>query len=295
MTLQTLLHYENEWPTTMGKAFPTERVVFRGCDLHNDLNDMDWFELNLYGITGRRFSETELKVLNYIWVSTSYPDPRIWNNRISALAGTVRTNAAAAISASIAASDATIYGGRPFVKGIQFLSEAKQAWETGEDIETFIDAKLESGETIYCFGRAMVKGDERVPHMLVFLKEQKLFQSSSVQIAIEIEELLKRKKGLVMNISALYCAVALELGFSAKEFHLFMTLVFSAGMAPCYLEASERPMGAFFPVRCSQLIYRGSKPRRKLNQQSEASQESGPSGVELPQLKTNQVKVHETV
>ena len=62
-----LLQHEDRWVTRMGAFFPGERVVFRGQDLHHDLADLSWMELYLYGITGRRFSEAQLQVLNAIW------------------------------------------------------------------------------------------------------------------------------------------------------------------------------------------------------------------------------------
>ena len=43
--------------TRMGAFFAGSRAVFRGHDLHADLRDMDWVELYLFGITGRRFSK----------------------------------------------------------------------------------------------------------------------------------------------------------------------------------------------------------------------------------------------
>ena len=59
---EKLLENENHWETRMGGWFPGERVVYRGQDLHVDLDDMGWMELYLYGITGRRFSDAQLKV-----------------------------------------------------------------------------------------------------------------------------------------------------------------------------------------------------------------------------------------
>ena len=90
---EKLLENENHWETRMGGWFPGERVVYRGQDLHVDLKDMSWMELYVYGITGRRFDEKQLKILNAIWANTSYPEPRLWNNRVAALAGTARSTA----------------------------------------------------------------------------------------------------------------------------------------------------------------------------------------------------------
>ena len=77
--------------TRMGAFFPGERVVYRGHDLHVDLKDMDWIELYVFGITGRRFSPEQLRLMHALWVNTSYPDSRIWNNRVAALAGSAHS------------------------------------------------------------------------------------------------------------------------------------------------------------------------------------------------------------
>jgi len=264
MNIQELIESEHSWTTTMGKAFPNERVVFRGKDLHRDLKHHSWFEVFLYGITGRFFTGKQLKMLNYIWVSTSYPDPRIWNNRVAALAGTARSTGPLALSAAIAVSEADVYGGRPFKKGILFFIQALQVTKNGKSLEDFIDAILSDGKKIYCYGRAMVKGDERVPHMLQFIKELNMDQGPCVRLAIEVERLLQEKKNISMNISALYCSLAVDMGLNPDEFYMFMSLVFVAGMPPCYIEASQKPAGAFFPIRCDNLIYEGKKPRRRV-------------------------------
>jgi len=90
MSNKALLASEGHLVTNVGKAFLSERVVMRGRDLHRDLGNMSWFALHLYGITGRDFTDNELKLLNYLWVSTSYPDPSIWPNNTAALAGSAR-------------------------------------------------------------------------------------------------------------------------------------------------------------------------------------------------------------
>ena len=86
-------------PTRMGQAFVGQRAVFRGHDLHADLKDMDWVELYVFGLTGRRFEPAQVRMLHALWVHTSYPDPRIWNNRVAALAGSARSTGNLGIAA----------------------------------------------------------------------------------------------------------------------------------------------------------------------------------------------------
>ena len=96
--------------TRVGGAFPGSRAVFRGHDLHQDptVRNLTWVELCAFGITGRRITRDQARVIETMWVWTSYPDARIWNNRVAALAGTTRSTPNLAISAAQAVSEATI-------------------------------------------------------------------------------------------------------------------------------------------------------------------------------------------
>ena len=75
----------------VGGCFMGSHAMFRGKDLHAELADASWLDLYLFGITGRRFSKPQLRLLEAMWAYTSYPDARIWNNRIAALAGSARS------------------------------------------------------------------------------------------------------------------------------------------------------------------------------------------------------------
>ncbi|MBI2732186.1 MAG: hypothetical protein HYX44_02390 [Aquabacterium sp.] len=96
--------------TTMGAAFPGERAVFRGHDLHRELKDMDWLSLCAFGIFGRPVPPEQIELITSAFVYSSYPNARLWNNRVAALAGTTRSTPNLAISAAQAISEATIYG-----------------------------------------------------------------------------------------------------------------------------------------------------------------------------------------
>src|SRR5205814_2634714 len=71
---QSLLDHADRMKTRMGQAFVGQRAVFRGHDLHAELRHMDWVELFVFGITGRRFGAAPLRLLHAMWVYTSYPD-----------------------------------------------------------------------------------------------------------------------------------------------------------------------------------------------------------------------------
>lgn len=264
MSLRDIEMSEDKWVTRMGKVFPTEGAVFRGKNLHNELKHLGWFELYLYGITGRFFTEKQLKVLNFLWTCTSYPDPCIWNNRVAGLAGTVRSTLGLGLSAALAVTEAEIYGPRTAKRNFDFLLRLKKALSQGYSIEQYVDDELKAGRRIYGYGRPLVGGDERVPHIIKLLKEMGMENGTFVRLAFEVEKVLKAKKGLVMNMASLCSGVAGDLNFSLSEFQAYINLAHIAGIVPCFLEASEKPMGTLFPLKCSRLVYEGRTPRRRL-------------------------------
>ena len=145
---------EDHWETNIGKWFPGERTVYRGKDLFHDLQDLNWMQLYLYGITGRLFTERQAKLFDGMWkLSTSYPDPLLWNNRIGSLAGTVRSTDKLALGAALAISEATIYGGRPNIRSINFLIRTKEKVNQGEQLQQIIEDELNKYRVIFGYGR----------------------------------------------------------------------------------------------------------------------------------------------
>src|SRR3569832_2952655 len=148
-----LLENDGRWRTKMGAFFPGKRVVFRGKDLFTEFGHLSWMQLYLYGITGRIFTEAQGKLFEGMWVlCTSYPDPRLWNNRIGSLAGTSRTTGNLGISAAIAVSEASIYGRRPDFRAINFLLRARRLLNDGKPLNEIVESELAQYKTIFGFG-----------------------------------------------------------------------------------------------------------------------------------------------
>jgi len=248
--------------TRMGAVFPGERAVFRGLDLHAALKDMDWLELYLFGITGRRFTPQQMAVLQATWVYTSYPDARIWNNRVAALAGSARSTASLGIAAALAVSEAQIYGGGVVRRAIEFLIRAKTRVDAGADLKELVSAELKQQRGIAGYGRPITSRDERIEPMMALLHEHNLDRGVHVELAFEVEKILVgRNPALRINYGALVAAVAADFGFSPLEYYLFRIPAFLAGMPPCYLEAAEKPAGLLFPLPCRAMLYEGAARR----------------------------------
>lgn len=249
--------------TEMGAAFPGSRAVLRGKDLHTELNGLDWLELYVFGITGKRFDPQQVKLLHGIWRLTSYPDARLWNNRIAALAGSARSTPGLALGAALAASEARIYGAGPCMSAYDFFARAHQGCAAGEALEGIVADTLARERGIGGYGRPLVSGDERIAPVMELARRAGVDQGPFIRLAFQTESiLLAGRWRWRMNYAALVAALLLELGFDRTAYHLFISPIFFAGMPPCYLDAIKRGEGLTFPLPCRTIRYAGVPERR---------------------------------
>lgn len=259
--------YEDTLETRMGQCLPGGPTIFRGEDLaglHAADYSLDWMALYTFGICGRHFSAPQLKVLHTLWTCTSYPDARIWNNRVAALTGSARSSAALAMAAGLAASEASIFGSQPVIGAADFLIRVRAETARGAGLADLVARELVQHRAIGGFGRpaAALPVDERIPHVQALMAEQGIAPGRYLRLAFEIEDqLFDIGKPLRMNYAPVLAAVPLDFGFTLEQLHLFITPSLMAGMPPCYLEARERPPGATFALRCDKIAYHGPKAR----------------------------------
>lgn len=250
------------WRSRVGAFFPGSHVIFRGHDLHVDLKDMDWLELYLFGITGRRFSAAQRRLLHAIWTYTSYPDVRLWNNRVAALAGTARSTATLGAAAALAISEATLYGGGILTRAFDFLLRTRQRVAAGEPLAVCLQEEMAAHRIIAGFGRPLTNDDERNAHLLTLAHELGLDQGPHLRLALAIEDyLLTGRWHKKMNYGGLTAALVADLGLSPREYNQYWFPAFLAGMPPCYLDAAEQPEGTLYPMACTDIVYEGCAPR----------------------------------
>lgn len=258
-----LIAHEDNWHTRMGLVFPGERVVFRGQDLFHDLKDMRWMELLLFGITGRQFDQNQIRLFEGMWtLCTSYPDPRIWNNRIAALAGTSRSSCTLGLSAAISVSEATIYGRGPDIRAIDFLLRTQTLLNSGKPLPDILTTELQKYRGIAGYSRPIVSSDERILPLLRLSEKLGLSDGYYVKLCFEIEKtLINLRYRMKMNIAMLGAALAADQGLAAHEYYQFLIPAFIGGMYPCFLDTQEKTEGVFLPVSCGKIKYEG-KPKR---------------------------------
>ena len=246
----------------MGGWFAGERTVFRGHDLHKDLMEMDWVELYILGITGRRFNPEQVRLMHAIWVCTSYPDPRIWNNRVAALAASARSTGTLGIAAALAVSEAAIYGRGVDVRAFEFLTGTRKALDEGVSLADCVQEELKTHRGIAGYGRPLTSRDERIAPMMELVRSLGLGDGPHLQLAFEVDAFLQQGRlRLCMNYGAVAAALGADLGLSTREYYLFVFPAFLAGMPPCYRESLERPEGALFPLSTSHVEYEGAPKR----------------------------------
>lgn len=252
-----LRHYEDNWETEVGASFPGERVVVRGEDLFDGFKSASWLEYLLFVVTGKR-DEQLAHIVGALWVfSGSYPDPRVWNNRVATLAATVKSTGALGVSAGVAVSEATLYGLKPIKGCSDFFIKTKSCLEKGESLEMILDDELHKHRSIYGYGRPIASTDERISPTLELVNQYGYGDGYYLKLVLKIESILKKKYRIQMNQAALYSAIMLDAGLSVTEIYYLSIFLFSAGMYAPFIEAHSKPSGAFFPLRVSRINNKG--------------------------------------
>lgn len=247
----------------VGGCFLGSHVMFRDKDLHAELADARFIDLFLFGITGRRFSERELRLLEALWCYTSYPDARIWNNRVAALAGSARSTGNLGVSAALAVSEAAVYGRGIDIRVSCFLIRTRAELAAGGELGDCVRRELSKHRSLAGYGRPVSnRKDERLDPILSLAGSLGLADGPHVRLAHDVERfLLDSRLRMRMNYAAIVAALTADLGLSPREHYLFGYPAFLAGMTPCYMDAAERPEGTLLPLPCDAVAYEGAGKR----------------------------------
>jgi len=183
---------EDNWVTDLGAWFAGERVVLRGRDLFSDLSDQSWMSIWMLSITGRTFSDELVEFWSRMWViCTSFPEPRLWNNRVGALSGSAKTTAALAVGAATAVSEAKSYGRQADVGAYAFISKVKKLVDSGASLGEILEKEMKvKHEVPPGFGRPIISVDERIPPVKRLAEELGTSKGAHYKLALAIDECL---------------------------------------------------------------------------------------------------------
>jgi len=240
-----------------------------GYDMMNDLvGEKSYMQVMFLNATGRLPDRKLADWLEAVHICLSWPDPRIWCNHIGALSGTVRTSVVSATVAGTLAADSKMYGQKTLIAGVSFIQKALVAYNDGVSVEDIIRgecAKQGGKPIIMGFARPIAKGDERAEAMARVSKSLGFPIGSHMALAYQIEDLLLREYDEGLNIGGFISAFLSDQDMAPEEVYQACALLVNSGVTACYLDAVERPAGAFSPLRCDDIEYRG-KPVRDLSE-----------------------------
>jgi hypothetical protein len=218
------------------------QVIVFGRDLHHDCLGMSFVHYFLFCATGRWFDAARARVLERLWLCSAYPDARIWCNRIAGYMGSARVDAGFSISAALAASNSEDYGFRALSHAFQLQRDMPDALP---ERERWLSEKLERRQVLHGYGRPLHHADERITPALFVLADAGVRAGPALQRAFWLEAALGERKGIGMNIAALWAAVALDFGLEQLEFEAFMLLMFTPGYAAVYADQRRRACLSF--------------------------------------------------
>lgn len=272
--------WEENWQTEAGAWIAGERVVMHGENIMHSMQGKTWMEMMLLATTGKMPDAKRAKFLDEALAFPGcFPDPRLWNNRIAALAGTARSTSSLAISAATAASEAIIYGFPPSVGSYLMYEDILKQLMRGENLQDLLSARLAESKKlkkgspakgknrkVFCwpgYGRPVARFDERITPLMNALKRYNFHEGAAVKLAFDIEKQLQAMGyKLSLNVGGLIAAIGFDQQLSMQEFIHYVTVCFNPGLMACYDDALKHPEGSFFPMRCEQIQYTGQSERQ---------------------------------
>lgn len=235
------------------------KAVMHGYDIHEQLSpNITWMQGMILATTGRLYPKNVARLLEAIFVTTGYPDPRLWCNRVVTLAGSTHCPAVASLASGLASAEAGIYGGQSEYWAARTIQKAHNIFlEHGDKgLKIFVENQLKRHRAVFGFGRPVVHVEERIPPIEAIAAQLGILTGPHLLIARRIEKMVKKRR-LIMNYGGYVIARLLDLGFSAREIYRILTLAFYNGLVPCYVEAFENEPGTFLPIACEDILYEG--------------------------------------
>lgn len=225
-----------------GIAVLGEQVVVHGKNLHRECLKLGFVHYYLFCVTGRSFDERQVRVLEELWIATGYPDARIWCNRIAGYMGSARVDPGLSMSAALAASNSVTYGFRACQAAYNVQAELPENLEART---SWVQRRIEAGGVLEGYGRPIHGHDERIGYALQSLAQAGLQAGPALKRAFWLHTYLQRRKGIEMNIAALWAAICIDFGLTAQQYAELMLLMFTPGYAAVYADQRARPAFSF--------------------------------------------------
>ena len=223
--------------SSVGMVVLGQGVVVHGKDLHHDCLDQSFVQYLLFCVSGREVDSKIAKVFEELWIATAYPDVRIWCNRIAGYMGSARVPPALSMCAALSACNGTAYGFRAMAEA---FCVQEQIPESTAARERWLSEQLTTRKVLAGYGRPIHDRDERVPVALKTLVDAGVRAGPALRRAFWLHKRLQQAKGICVNISAVWAAIAIDFGISKGHYEQFMLLMFAPGYAAAYADQRAR-------------------------------------------------------
>lgn len=242
-----------------------EGVFNKEYEMMNDLvGNVSYMQVVVLNATGRLPSKQIAEWIDAVHICLSWPDPRIWCNRVGALAGTVGTSPVAGTIYGILSSDSRMFGIKPLQEGVEFIQYALSQINSGISPIEFVSSEIKkrAGKPNFMgYARPIAKGDERIPAMEKVSEQLKLPPGEHLKLAYSIEQILNEQFDETMNINGYMSAFLSDQNYTPQEVYRIFSILVASGVTACYADAYDREAGTFSPLKCSDIEYLGPSPK----------------------------------
>ena len=244
-----------------------KKVECHGLDMMEDVvGKLSYMQVIILNATGKLANKNLADWFEAIHICLSWPDSRIWCNRIGALGGSSGASTVASACAGVMAADSKSYGIRPIIDGVNFITRANKSvnGEPKLSIEEFVknEIRKKGGKPhLMGFARPVVKGDERIIVLENYSKRLGYKKGKHLKIAYAIETILDRDFGESMNLNGYVAAFLSDQGYSSIDIYRIFSGVLSSGVVACAVDSADRSRGSFAPIKTEDIIYSGCSQR----------------------------------
>lgn len=222
------------------------------------------FQVMIMNVTGKLPEKRLADFVEGVYICSSWPDPRIWCNKIGVFSALTGASSTSAIAAGGLAGNSKIYGPGSGISIGPFMDLAYQHIVVeGELVNEFVERHAYKNGQLHApgFARPLAKGDERVPAMRSLATKLGFGIGPYTKMANDIEDYLNNKAGEGLNLSGYFTAFMKDQGFSIEEIMGISAFAVTGGVYAAYFEYIDQPPHSFLPLRVDDIEYTGPAPR----------------------------------
>ncbi len=247
-------------------------ITTHGYSLLEDIHrNCSVFQVLILNVSGKLPERRLADLVEGLFICLSWPDPRIWCNKMGVFSAMTRSSATAAIACGGLAGDSKMYGAGTGPAIESFVTNAYEHIVEGSDsVETFIEEHAYRGGKLFApgFARPLAKGDERIPAMRRYAKELGFEVGPYENMANQMEDYLSHKDGEGLNLSGYFTVFMKDRGYTIDEIMGIAAWSVSTGVYAAYFEYINQPPEAFLSLKVDDIGYVGAEERSPPDRES---------------------------